>query len=197
VDEDGFMSAKRSGGCPSAESVSAFLDRETESPWREAIALHLEGCRRCRKQVDRLERLRQLLAVEPAPEPRGSFTSFRERLGLAGLGATRRLPIWRRRVVLPLPAAAAVVAAILVLALALGILSARSDLRRMSIRRGPAGTTEVEVAAPVHDLERLLRSLDRQSPNQQIIITLPPHSNLILMGAPRLLREADFVRVGK
>jgi hypothetical protein len=126
-----------------------------------------------------------------------SFLSIQERLADSGLGAAHRLPVWRRRVALPLPAVAAAAVVILALALALGISSARNGLRRMSIRRGPAGMTEVEVAAPVRDLERLLRSLDQQSPSQEIIITLPPHSNLILMGQPRLLRAADFGRVSR
>ncbi len=131
------------------------------------------------------------------PEPRMSFLSIRERMGEPASGVVPRLPVWRRRVTLPLPAAAAAAVLILALAVALGISSARNGLRRMSIRRGPAGMTEVEVAAPVRDLERLLRSLDKQSPSQQVIITLPAHSNLILMGEPRLVREADFGRVGK
>jgi anti-sigma factor RsiW len=191
------MSVKRGGGCPNGEALSAFLDRETESTRGEAIALHLQGCPRCREELDRLQRLRKLLEGDQMPEPRMSFLSIRELMGEPGPGASPRLPVWRRRVTLPLPAAAAAAVLIVVLALALGISSTRSGMRRMSIRRGPAGMTEVEVAAPVGDLERLLRSLDQQSPGQQVIITLPPHSNLILMGAPRLLREADFERVGK
>jgi anti-sigma factor RsiW len=191
------MSGRGGGGCPGGEALSAFLDRETEGPWHEAIARHLRGCQRCREQLGRLERLRELLAKDPAPEPRSSLATLRQRLAQAGRGLAWRLPFWRRRIVLPLPAAAAAALAILALALALGLLSARSDLRRMSIRRGPAGTTEVEVAAPVKDLERLLRSLDQRSPSQEVIITLPSHSNLILMGQPRLLRAADFGRVSK
>lgn len=197
AEEDICMSVKQGGGCPNGEALSAFLDHEMGSSWRESIELHLEGCPRCREELGRLERLRQLLEGDPLPEPRMSFASIRERMGEQGPGAAPRLPVWRRRVTLPLPAAAAAAVLILALALALGISSARNGLRRMSIRRGPAGMTEVEVAAPVRDLERLLRSLDQQSPSQEVIITLPPHSNLILMGAPRLLREADFVRVGK
>ncbi len=191
------MSARR-GGCPGGEVLSAFLDRETESPWREAIAKHLQDCPACRERLSRLERLRQLLAGDPTPEPVGLTASISQRLARAESGSASRPAFWRRRIALPLPAAAAGALAILALALALGLLSARKDLRRMSIRRSPAGTTEVEVAAPVRDLERLLRSLDQQqSPSQEVIITLPPNSNLILMGQPQLVREADFVRVMK
>jgi anti-sigma factor RsiW len=190
------MSARR-GGCPGGEALSAFLDRETESPWHETIAEHLRGCPACRERLSRLERLRQLLAGDPTPEPVGLTASIRQRLAQAESGLAAHPPFWRRRIALPLPAAAAGALAILGLALALGLLSARKDLRRMSIRRSPAGTTEVEVAAPVRDLERLLRSLDQQSPSQEVIITLPPNSNLILMGRAQLVREADFVRVMK
>ncbi len=191
------MSVKRSG-CPGGEVLSAFLDRETESPWREAIARHLQDCPACRQRLERLERLRELLAREPTPEPAGLPASVRQRLAQIESGSSSRpAAFWRRRIALPLPAVAAGALAILALALALGLLSARNDLRRMSIRRSPAGTTEVEVAAPVKDLERLLRSLDQQSPSQEVIITLPPNSNLILMGRAQLVREADFVRVMK
>ena len=190
------MSARRSG-CPGGEVLSAFLDRETESPWREAIAKHLQDCPACRERLERLERLRELLARDPIPEPVSSQASISQRLARAESGSASRPAFWRRRIALPLPAAAAGALAILALALALGLLSARKDVRRMSIRRSPAGTTEVEVAAPVKDLERLLRSLDQQSPTQEVIITLPPNSNLILMGRAQLVREADYVRVIK
>ena len=101
------MSGRGGGGCPGGEALSAFLDRETEGPWHEAIARHLRGCQRCREQLGRLERLRELLAKDPAPEPRSSLATLRQRLAQAGRGLAWRLPFWRRRIVLPLPAAAA------------------------------------------------------------------------------------------
>jgi hypothetical protein len=64
----------------------------------------------------------------------------------------------------------------------------------MSIRHGPAGTTEVIVAAPVEDLEQLLRTLDQPSRASQLVIHLPADSQLIMVGEPQLVREADYSR---
>ena len=178
--------------CPTSEMLSAFMDRETGYPWNKLIERHLEGCHQCRGTLIRLRKLRDLLAADPPPDVRGSFESLQERFPAAG---HRRTPLWKQRVALPLPALAGAVLLIVVLGFMLALLTARIEWRKMSIRRGPAGTMQVEVAAPVRDLETLLRSLDQQSFSQEIIINLPSDSHLIMLGKPQLLREAEFSRV--
>jgi hypothetical protein len=52
----------------------------------------------------------------------------------------------------------------------------------------------VIVAAPVEDLEQLLRTLDQPSRASQLVIHLPADSQLIMVGEPQLVREADYSR---
>jgi anti-sigma factor RsiW len=172
--------------CPAGDTLSAWFDGEIGAPWHQAIETHLVGCPRCRAAVARLERLRERLAGDPWPV-------VRELPPLAA-ALPRPVPLWRRRLALPLPAVAAAGLAIAGLGLALAIQSARTALPWMSIKRGPTGTTELKVAAPVDDLEQLLNSLSQQARTREIVIQLPADSQLILMGQPQLMREADFSR---
>lgn len=187
---------ERGGRCPGADTLSAYLDREMESPWRELIERHIESCPDCRQAVQKLLRLRQLLHADREPDYRSSIERLRERLRI--FSPDRRPgsePFWKRKVAMPLPAAAAAVFLILCLGFLLAFVTGRADLRKMSIKRGPAGTTEVQVAAPIEDLQLLLKSLDKQSQAQAIIITLPENSQFIMLGTPRIMRETEFTRV--
>jgi hypothetical protein len=92
------------------------------------------------------------------------------------------------------PAAAAAALAILALVVALAAVAGRTAQPWMSIRHGPSGSTEVIVAAPVEDLEQLLRTLNQPPQTTGLVIQLPADSQLIMMGEPQLVREADYSR---
>jgi hypothetical protein len=64
----------------------------------------------------------------------------------------------------------------------------------MSIKKQPSGVTEVQVAAPIEDLEQLLKSLDREPGNQQIIITLPEDTEFLQFSEPKMLRADEYSR---
>ena len=102
--------------------------------------------------------------------------------------------MWRTRISVPLPA----VAAMLVLFLGMGgvliYFSTRPNFPFMSIKREPSGVTEVQVAAPIEDLEQLLRSLDREAVNQEIIINLPEDTEFLQFGEPKMLRADEYSR---
>ncbi len=174
-------------GCPSRDTLSAFVDGELREPWDRELARHLEACPACLETVARFRRLRELLVSDPAPEPRLA----------APPPPSRRLkpvPVWRRRVALPLPAAAAAALAILVLGVALALVAGRTPLPWMRIRHAPTGATEVIVAAPIDDLEQLLRNLDQPPQTTGLVIRLPADSHLLMMGEPQLVRETDYSR---
>ncbi len=174
-------------GCPAGETLSAFVDGEVQAPWDQSLARHLEVCPACLEAVSRFRRLRELLARDPLPEP-----------GLPPLPERREraqpVPVWKRRIALPLPAAAAAGLAILALGVALTFVAGRATLPWMRIRHAPTGATEVIVAAPIDDLEQLLRTLDQPSQTTGLVIQLPADSRLLMMGEPQLVREADYSR---
>jgi anti-sigma factor RsiW len=163
------------------------VDGEVQAPWDQALARHVETCPACLETVARFRRLRELLTSDPAPEPRPAALPQRGH-------RPRPLPVWKRRIALPLPAAAAAALAILALGLALAIVAGRTTLPWMRIRQAPTGAMEVIVAAPIDDLEQLLRTLDQPPQTTGLVIQLPADSRLLMMGEPQLVREADYSR---
>ncbi|MBN1834340.1 MAG: zf-HC2 domain-containing protein [Spirochaetales bacterium] len=179
--------------CPDGELLSAYLDGEVEAPWAGRIQEHLKTCSACRGRLEELRRVRELLRGDREPEYQEAFERTRaELLSRVWRSYRRGRSFWRTRVAVPLPAAAAALVLVLGLGVFLVVATVRPNLPWMTIRRGPAGTTEVQVAAPIKDLESLLRSLDDQRANQAITITLPEDSTFLLMGEPRMLRAADY-----
>jgi anti-sigma factor RsiW len=179
--------------CPDGELLSAYFDGEVRAPWDGRIREHLRTCSRCRERLAQLGKLRELLQGDPEPANERGFQLTREALiARVWRSFNRGRSFWRTRVAVPLPAAAAALAILLGLGVLLAIVTIRPSLPWMTIRRGPAGTTEVQVAAPIKDLESLIRSLESEPAAQEITITLPEESTFILMGEPRMLRAADY-----
>ena len=182
--------------CPNPDLLSAFFDGELESPWSERITEHVETCGRCRQALARLERLRHVLLADEEPALDGPLQRTRERLWSSHGSRLwqRKYMIWRRRVSVPVPALAAVLTLFLGMGGLLIFLSTRPNFPFMSIKTQPSGITEVQVAAPIEDLEQLLRSLDQEPGNQQILIPLPEDTEFLHLGEPRMLRADEFSR---
>jgi anti-sigma factor RsiW len=185
--------------CPNGELISAFFDGEVDPPWSRRIEAHVAACRRCQARLVSLRRLQAALRGAEEPACQAALQRGRQRLlpspaaGAAPRQSARRA-LWRTRVSLPLPAAAAVLALVLGLGALSVFLYVRPDIRTFSIRRGPAGMTEVRVAAPMKDLEALLKSLGTSSYSQEVVITLPADTDFALYGQPRMLRAAEYRR---
>jgi anti-sigma-K factor RskA len=182
--------------CPNPDLLSAFFDGEVESPWLERIRKHVDDCERCQGTLAEIERLSRALHEDQVPRFEESLERTRERLKSSSHVAQvwRKLPFWRTRISVPLPA----VAAMLVLFLGMGgiliFFSTRPNFPFMSIKREPSGVTEVQVAAPIEDLEQLLRSLDREAVNQEIIINLPEDTEFLQFSEPKMLRADEYSR---
>ena len=184
--------------CPDGELLSAYFDGEVQTPWAGRIGEHVKICSRCRERLAQLERLRDLLQRDPEPAHHRSSQLTREALiGRVWRSFNRGRSFWRTRVAVPLPAAAAALALLLGLGVLLAIAAVRPSLPWMTIKRGPTGITEVQVAAPIGDLEALIRSLEAQPATQEITITLPEDSTFIIMGEPRMLRAADYYQADR
>jgi len=182
--------------CPNADLLSAFFDGEVESPWSERIQKHVDDCERCQGALAELERLSRVLQEDPEPRIAESLERTRQRLknGSHVAHVWRKLPFWRIRISLPLPAVAAMFVVFLGMGGVLVFFSTRPNFPFMSIKREPSGVTEVQVAAPIEDLEQLLRSLDREAVNQEIVINLPEDTEFLQFGEPKMLRADEYSR---
>ena len=175
--------------CHEQNYLSAYFDGDIEGAIRQKIREHVEHCAVCRKTLQEMQSLQTLLKTDPPPEHRKALKRFQDSLAYIQPRPNR---LWRRRVNLPLPLATLAAVLFACLGISLAIVSSHSQFRQMSIKREPSGVTEIQVAAPIEDLELLLKSLDANGFKQEIIITLPEETRFIIVGEPRMVREADY-----
>ena len=180
--------------CPDREILSAWLDGEIDAPWDRALEEHVSSCPDCRTRLERLEVVRRSLLEAPVPDWRPAMERVRSSLVSRGLARVPAVPAWRRRVSLPLPAAAAAAVLILLLAGALAVSVVRSSIGMVRITRRGSSGMEIRIAAPVGDLESLLRSIDGGTGAPEDVIRLPKDVRLVPVGEPLMGRENDFPR---
>ncbi len=182
--------------CLEDKILSAYVDGEIEAPLNVKIKEHVDHCPSCRDAIQDLVFLKTLLQEDAQPDCRASMNRLMSEIekSIPLERKTARVSLWQRKIKLPVPLAATAALLILAMGFSLLFLSTRPDLRQMSIKRGPMGTTEVHVAAPIEDLELLLKSFDDAAFTRQVIISLPKESQFIIAGEPILLLEADFTR---
>ena len=181
--------------CPNPDLLSAFFDGEVQSPWSERIQQHIGECTHCRRALQKLESLQGVLRADEEPSFQEAQRRTRERLSSIRPARRRRARrFWRTRIVVPLPAMAAMLLVLLGMGTILLLFATRPNFPFMSIRRQPSGITEVQVAAPIEDLEQLLKSLDQEPGNQQIVITLPDDTEFLQFGEPEMVRAEEYSR---
>ena len=179
--------------CPDTEALSIFLDGEIEAPWKLELADHLKGCRRCRHTLGGLQRVQHRMLEDTEPDVRAALARIWRRMDVSLATYAPTAGFWRRSIGVPLPALlGAVLAAGLVVAGAIGTFS-RFGLMRITTE--PSGVTELKVAAPLDEIERLLAALGRGSNGgQKIIIEIPGERDFALLGQPAILREDELPR---
>jgi hypothetical protein len=180
--------------CPDRDILSAFIDGEVGAPWRGAIEAHLASCADCRAFVDGLLSTGSAIREEGSPDWTGPME--RVRRGLLARASSRPAPVrfWRRRLSVPVPVAAAAAAAVIGIASALTAVSLRGPVGHVRITRAPAGATEIQISAPIGDLETLLRSVGGGDASQEDVFTLPKNVLLYPVGEPRMGKAAEFTR---
>jgi len=178
--------------CPDRDILSAYIDGELGVPWDEAIAAHVASCAHCRTILDGLHETGQALRREGLPDWKGPME--RVRRGILAHAAARPAPspLWRRKVPVPIPLAALAAVFVLCLGVALAFVLFRSNVGLVRITKASAGVTEIQIAAPIGDLEALIRLIGGEDPSTEDIITLPKNVRLIPVGEPRMGKAGDF-----
>ena len=179
--------------CPDRELLSAWVDGEVPSPWRETIERHIAGCASCSEATAAMRSVRDMFSADAASMDSATDAAkvrIRDRLGVSGAGLySRSTPFWSRRYSVPFPVAAA---AALVLAL-LGIVLADTGRRnadlRMAVRRAFEATP---VATSGMGMESIIDYISKQNAPVNINITLPAEAFGGSSGEPFIIREADY-----
>jgi len=193
--------------CPDRDLVSAYVDGEVPSPWRERLEEHLGSCSDCAALAADYARLGERLRTEVAGEPSEAEALARGRTrleallaGLPGEPADGPGPrraregswkAWSRSISLPLPLAAA--AAILVL-----LLGGATTALALRPNKGAAIQTvaSVDIAKPQAQpasMDELLRYLDARDGQVTLTINLPTGATFGSAGTPVIMRSAQAV----
>jgi anti-sigma factor RsiW len=175
--------------CPDRELLSAWVDGEVSSPWRESLERHLESCPSCTAYTMELKSLRLAYAAD-AESIAQVAGRIRTRVydGVI-LGASSRTPVWTRRLSIPLPVAAAAALVFSVLAMALAMTGARNSELRMAIQSTAA---PVPVASSGQAMDSIFEFLARQEGGVNITISLPSGTFAGAPGEPFIVREVDY-----
>ena len=201
--------------CPDPQLLSIYMDGELPEPWKEKLESHLTQCSGCREKLESFNRLfektdasAQLAPSERAPSERAPseremMEAAKDRVWqnlqpLIGEGNTRRLlppqtDIWRRRISIPLPAAAA---AAIVLAVLAALWVRGGQVRSIE----PASHMNMVLAAEEDmpgiipaDMNSVLQYLNTDG-TDIIILRLPESRNFISSGEPAIIKAADYSR---
>jgi anti-sigma factor RsiW len=188
--------------CPEDTLLSAFIDGEVPSPWREHIQAHAELCPRCSailesyRSIDRGlrpipgqredENLKRTL-TEAEARIRARLLTGQPVKGFGGVAwRDRPAGFWSRPIAVPLPVAAAAAVAIVFLGgLAAGFFGSRPvDTRSLA-------ATQRILAAQASSLDDIVRYLDSRDSQQAVTITLPSEASFFLPGSPLLITTSS------
>ena len=192
--------------CPDRQLLSVYFDGELPSPWKEKMEAHAAGCSRCARQLQsyRDASLKPEWSKTSVNKQAAAMNAAKERIwlklesGIVENSAEQALPprrtqkLWRRRVSIPIPAAAAILV-IVTLAFLLVL--------RVSETAMPPGMTFVSETdfdtpgiIPVTNMEDVLQYLGDRDNSDFIILRLPESRSFVNYGEPSIVKAADYSR---
>ena len=183
--------------CPERQLLSVYFDGELPSPWKEKMETHIAGCAHCAHKLDEYRHNSLTPTVDSAAVGAAQDRVWQKLESGMEQPVRRFMPaaahggeLWRRRVSIPLPAAAA---ALLIIAAALLWLvrtPGKSQTSIMSI----ASETEFDTPGiiPVSNMEEVLQYLGANDTGEMLILRLPESRNFANYGEPAIIRAADY-----
>jgi hypothetical protein len=174
-----------------------------DSPWKEKMEEHIAGCPDCARQLEAYKQISLSLAqtddkaldearqrVLQKLETTGNFSSYKTPIDWREGTSS----IWKRRVSIPIPAAAAAV--FMLIALAFLWMRSPGRLEKM----GPVNmaiTAETEIlpdVIPFSGMESVLQYLGSNDSGDILILKLPESRNFASYGEPSIIKAADYSR---
>ncbi len=176
--------------CPDRELLSAWVDGEVPSPWKETLERHLAACGDCSAAAARMKALSAALSSESGSLDAAAALAKARVLDRLFESRPYRAPrAWARKFVLPVPVAAAALVGFVAMGFALAQSGARNAELRLAVQRASEAPS---VAASGLGMESIIEYLAKQDAGVNITITLPTGSAMEAPGEPFMIREADF-----
>jgi anti-sigma factor RsiW len=194
--------------CPDRDLVSAYVDGEVPSPWRERLEEHISSCRDCGARAASYAALGERLREEAPSGESASLARGRERLDALLAAAPRAVEpsalrgpaagspfrgAWRRPVSLSLPMAAAAALIAVLLGGAAAMIALKPG-KAASIQTVASGELIPQKAQPA-SMDELLRYLDSSEGQVTLTINLPTGTTFGSAGKPVIMRTGQVVRV--
>jgi len=184
--------------CSFRQWISVYYDNEMDPQYKKKMESHIAGCADCSKQLEAYKKISLSL-----PQPCGQLMGEAQQRALQKLEAGRLYsgygsrpawgpPIWKRRVSIPIPAAAAVVFMIIALAF---LWFTRSPVKMDSANMAITAETEIiPDIIPFSGMETVLQSLGSTDTGEIIILRLPESRRFASYGEPAIIKAADYSR---
>ena len=182
--------------CPDDALLSAFVDDEIPSPWKERMEIHMAGCGKCSRKVESFRTLqRSLLALDAEADMR-TLSAAKARIGASidfgvadrnvGTSAVERLRhLWTQRVPMPMPIlAASLLALVFLVGISLGLFT--PFMNRASLMASASKTIAPQAAT----LEMIAQYM-KQSSVEPLMIEMPQESIFSQIGNPIVVSSPD------
>jgi anti-sigma factor RsiW len=182
--------------CSFRQWISIYYDGEMDSHYKKEMENHIEGCADCAKQLAAYRNISNSLVPAEDELPEEAQRRVLQKLETSGVysGYGNRPvwgpPIWKRRVSIPIPAAAAVVFMLIALAL---LWITRSPGKIQPVNMAITAETEtIPGILPVSGMENVLQYLDGNDAGEIIILRLPESRKFASYGEPAIIKAADY-----
>jgi len=188
--------------CSFRQLLSVYYDREMDSPWKEKMEAHISNCADCAKHLEEYKNVSFLL--DPATDDLTDQAQQRVLQKLESSGhyssygirpAWSLPPVWKRRVSIPIPAAAAVVFMLFGLAFLWVRSPGPPPKKTESVNMAITAETEILPGViPFSGMESVLQYLDGTDTGDILILKLPESRNFSSYGDPAIIKAADYSR---
>ncbi len=183
--------------CPKDEIISAYLDGEVETPWKEKLKEHFSECSKCAKRLSEIQSISYLLKQDKEPDCQPALQRVHRRIYFHSSESTHRiggqqekdLPFWRRRVHIPMPAAVLLSVVLFILFASFFFFMGQNNTQMA--HKGPElyNSQPIQVTVPIEgleagDLEVLLKLLNNKDFSQEVLMELPEDSQFTVFGEP-------------
>ena len=172
--------------CPDKETLSAFIDNEIEGKFKQIVQDHINTCEKCRQEVESFNSLHPLFYEELSLE---QIKNAEERVWdkIRPVSVFKPKPdIWHRRIAIPVPVMAAAVLIFISAVLSFYFTSFNkfnNNNHEPNLSFSESITFDKEEDFGLFETDQVL----------DVSLTLPESTVFVINGAPKLIREVDYL----